>query len=100
MYLYPTSEGRLFLRTCLVKRYLPLLVDLFVNETIDNRSNRNHFHNNDHHHNNDGQPSHYDPSTSILGNDILVQIFASLVRQLATFQFHLDLDNASFLDVR
>ena len=42
----------------------------------------------------------YDPAASILGNEILAQILASLLRQLATFQFQLDLDNASFLDVR
>ena len=44
--------------------------------------------------------ANYHPDSSILGNDILSQIFVSLVRQLATFTFQLELQNASFLDVR
>jgi len=76
------GRGRLFLRTCLVRRTLPHLVEL-VTDGLGCGA--------------DG--AHYDPSASILGNDILAQILSSLVGQLNTFQFHLDLTNASFLDV-
>jgi len=76
------GRGRLFLRLCLAKRTLVPLMELVVGGLFQRAFDDTHYHS----------------ESSILGNDILSQIFASLVRQLATFNFRLDLSNASFLD--
>lgn len=67
------GKGRLLIRSALQKKLLFALLDLQCKNV-------------------------YDPRTSIIGNEILAQILSSLLRQLATFEFQLDLDNASFLD--
>jgi len=76
------GKGRLFLRTSLMKRTLAPLMDLVIGGLFQRTFDEAHYH----------------PHSSILGNDILSQIFISLVRQLETFTFQMDLHNASFLD--
>ncbi|RUS82358.1 hypothetical protein EGW08_009873, partial [Elysia chlorotica] len=73
------GRGRLFLRACLVKKDLASII----------RKLR------------DDQPfleMWYDPSSSILNNDILSEIFLSLLAEVQKIPFSLYLKNASFLD--
>lgn len=76
------GSGRIFIRAALCKKSLCLLVDSFL--SLHQYSN--------------ASTNYYDPRYSILGDEILVQILLSLLRQLATFNFDLDLNNSSFLD--
>lgn len=74
----PTGKLRLLIRTCLVSRCLHVPVEILV---------RNR------------QPgSIYDENLSILGDEILGEIFLSVLLQCSRLQFRLCLYNASFLD--
>jgi hypothetical protein len=74
----PTGKLRLLIRTCLVNRCLHVPVEILV---------RNR------------QPgSIYDENLSILGDEILGEIFLSVLLQCGRLQFRLCLYNASFLD--
>ncbi|KAK7491266.1 hypothetical protein BaRGS_00017537 [Batillaria attramentaria] len=46
----------------------------------------------------DCKKTHYDPNSSILRNDILTEIFLSLLEEVHRITFRLNLKNASFLD--
>ncbi|XP_050302574.1 uncharacterized protein LOC126740541 isoform X1 [Anthonomus grandis grandis] len=75
-----SNEGRfrLLVKYCLVKKCLHVPVETLVTS--------NH------------AQIFYSPS-SILGDDILTEILLSVLRQVSTMRFQLDLTNASFLDV-
>lgn len=80
-----TSVGktRLLLRTCLKQRCLYIPIQFHI-ENQDYNSTSLHV--------------NYSKSKSILGNEILVQIFFSLLQQLSFYTFPFDLTNCSFLD--
>ncbi|KAF8767036.1 RUN and FYVE domain-containing protein 4 [Argiope bruennichi] len=73
------GRGRLFLRTALVKKVLPNILKLLMFDEIFLFSS-------------------YDPSSSILGNEIMCEILSSLLHELNKIDFKLELKNASFLD--
>ncbi|KAL5019334.1 hypothetical protein ScPMuIL_005056 [Solemya velum] len=73
------GKGRLFLRICLLKKVLGEVVQLLCNNRLLSET-------------------WYEPSESILGNEILTEIFLSLLHELKELSFSLDLKNASFLD--
>lgn len=73
---------RLLIRTCLKKRCLHIPIQFHVeNQDYDDRNLRVNYH---------GQ--------SIMGHEILSQIFLSLIQQLSHYEFRFDLLNSSFLD--
>ncbi|KAG8199577.1 hypothetical protein JTE90_009414 [Oedothorax gibbosus] len=73
------GKGRLFIRTALSKKLLQSLIELlWIDEMF--------------------LFSSYDPKTSILGNEIMCEIFKSLLHELNKIDFKLELKNASFLD--
>ncbi|XP_076051194.1 uncharacterized protein LOC143031362 isoform X2 [Oratosquilla oratoria] len=72
------SRGRLFIRHALQSRCLHEPVEILVRR----RTNE----------------SPYDENDSIIGDEILGEIFLSLLYQCSRLEFDLDLDNASFLD--
>ncbi|PNF43814.1 hypothetical protein B7P43_G07762 [Cryptotermes secundus] len=74
----PTGRLRLLIRTCLVNRCLHVPVEILVRK----RHARNF----------------YDESLSVLGDEILGEIFLSVLLQCSHLQFKLHLYNASFLD--
>ncbi|PSN36850.1 hypothetical protein C0J52_14969 [Blattella germanica] len=74
----PTGKLRLLIRTCLVNRCLQVPVELLI------RKKEPHF--------------IYDDTNSILGDEILGEIFLSVLLQCSRLQFKLNLSNAAFLD--
>lgn len=75
----PTGRLRLLIRTCLVSRCLHVPVEILVRK---------------------GHPRNlYDESHSVLGDEILGEIFLSVLLQCSRLQFRLRLYNASFLDI-
>ncbi|OXA58573.1 uncharacterized protein LOC110846705 [Folsomia candida] len=76
------GKMRLLIRTCLKKRCLHIPIQFHVeNQDYDDRNLRVNYH---------GQ--------SIMGHEILSQIFLSLIQQLSHYEFRFDLLNSSFLD--
>lgn len=76
--LTPIGKLRLLIRTCLVKRCLHVPVEILVRQK---------------------QPkSLYDETLSILGDEILGEIFLSVLLQCSRLQFKLQLFNSAFLD--
>lgn len=73
------GRGRLFIRACLVKSQLAVAVRLLRSDSVV-------------------LATHYDPNSSILRNDILTEIFLSLLEEVHRITFRLNLKNASFLD--
>ncbi|KAK7112157.1 uncharacterized protein [Littorina saxatilis] len=73
------GRGRLFIRACLVKNQLAAVVRLLRGDTVVLNT-------------------HYDPCLSILRDDILTEIFLSLLEEVQRITFRLNLKNASFLD--
>lgn len=78
-----TGKMRLLIRTCLKRRCLFIPVQFHVeNEDYNDTSLRVNYHR-------DG---------SVMGHEILCQIFLSLLQQLSHYEFNFDLANSSFLD--
>ncbi|KAL8586052.1 hypothetical protein ACOMHN_023695 [Nucella lapillus] len=73
------GRGRLFIRACLVKHQLTAVVRLLRGDIIVLNT-------------------HYDPNSSILRDDILTEIFLSLLEEVQRITFRLNLKNSSFLD--
>ncbi|XP_042902136.1 uncharacterized protein [Parasteatoda tepidariorum] len=73
------GRGRLFIRIALSKKLLQTLIQLLWKDEVF-------------------LFSVYDPKTSILGNEIMFEIFSSLLHELNKVEFKLELKNASFLD--
>ncbi|KAK6643184.1 hypothetical protein RUM43_004687 [Polyplax serrata] len=76
----PTGRLRLLIRCCLVNKCLHIPIEIMV------RTYKNH------------GKQWYDNKCSILGDEILGEIFLSVVLQLSTLCFKLDISNARFLD--
>jgi hypothetical protein len=77
------GKTRLLIRSCLKRKCLQIPIQFHVeNQDYDDPNLR----------------VNYCPKGSILGHEILSQIFLSLVLQLGNYDFNLDLSNASFLD--
>ncbi|XP_008546819.1 uncharacterized protein LOC103570751 [Microplitis demolitor] len=74
----PGGKLRLFIRICLVKKCLHLPVQLLV---------RTH-----------GLTRNYYEATSILGDEILGEIFLSVLLQISRLKFNLNIRNSRFLD--
>ncbi|XP_013784067.1 uncharacterized protein LOC106468201 [Limulus polyphemus] len=73
------GRGRLFLRIALMKKFLSVTIEHLCQEKSLVQS-------------------FYGPTTSILGNEILAEIFQSLLHEISQIKFRLNLKNASFLD--
>ncbi|GFR30692.1 RUN domain-containing protein [Trichonephila clavata] len=73
------GRSRLFIRTALSKKVLQTVVKLLLIDELF-------------------LFSAYDPKSSILGDDIMCEIFLSLLHELNKVDFKLELKNASFLD--
>lgn len=77
------GKTRLLIRHCLKRKCLHTPVQFHVenNDFLDTTLRVN-----------------YNPHSSVLGHDILSQIFLSLLLQLSHYEFQFDLSNSSFLD--
>lgn len=73
------GRGRLFIRACLVKDQMAAVVRLLRADCVVLNT-------------------HYDPTSSILRDDILTEIFLSLLEEVQRITFRLNLKNSSFLD--
>ncbi|KAL8607325.1 hypothetical protein ACOMHN_039475 [Nucella lapillus] len=73
------GRGRLFIRGCLAKNQLACAVRLLKGDQVVVHT-------------------HYDPSSSIIRDDILIEIFLSLLEEVQRITFRLNLKNSSFLD--
>ncbi|ODN04025.1 hypothetical protein Ocin01_02646 [Orchesella cincta] len=78
-----SGKTRLLIRHCLKRKCLHTPVQYHVeNQDYDDSTLR----------------VNYNPNASVLGHEILSQIFLSLVLQLSNYDFNFDLTNSSFLD--
>ncbi|XP_076460306.1 uncharacterized protein LOC143293378 [Babylonia areolata] len=73
------GRGRLFIRGCLARNQLACAVRLLKGDPVVLNT-------------------HYDPSSSIVRDDILIEIFLSLLEEVQRITFRLNLKNSSFLD--
>jgi hypothetical protein len=77
------GKTRLLIRNCLKRRCLHVPVQFHV----DNED-----------YNDENLRVNYNKNGSILGHEILSQIFLSLIQQVSYYEFCFDLKNSSFLD--